>query len=249
MSQMVDISPSQQRPLLLLSSRPWNGALADRLGQRLNRRVEMMASPCQFKQEAVAKINPEWIFVPHWSHWIPETIWSTWPTVIFHMTDLPYGRGGSPLQNLIQRGHTSTMISALRCEAGLDTGDVYLKRPLSLLGSAEEIFLRADKVIEDMIECIVREKPIATPQKGEAVVFSRRTPDQSDLGKCSRGDIHSWHNQIRMLDAEGYPHAYLDVNGMRLEFRRVAQRSDGLHADVRIAPVPQQQTPNPGSSS
>ena len=62
------------------------------------------------------------------------------------------------------------------------------------------------------------------------------------------GDIHSWHNQIRMLDAEGYPHAYLDINGMRLEFRRVAKRSDGLHADVRIAPIPQQQTPNPGSS-
>ncbi len=56
------------------------------------------------------------------------------------MTDLPYGRGGSPLQNLIQRGHTSTMLTALRCGAGLDTGDVYLKQPLSLHGSAEEIF-------------------------------------------------------------------------------------------------------------
>ena len=249
MSQMGDISPSQRSPLLLLSSRPWNGALADRLGLRLNRQVEMMASPYQFNQETVAKINPQWIFVPHWSHWIPETIWGAWPTVIFHMTDLPYGRGGSPLQNLIQRGHTSTMISAVRCGAGLDTGDVYLKQPLSLLGSAEEIFLRADGVIEDMIECIVREEPIATPQVGEVVLFSRRTPDQSDLAKCSTGNIHSWHNQIRMLDAEGYPHAYLDINGMRLEFRRVSQRSDGLHADVRIVPIQQQQTPNPSSSS
>ena len=209
----------------------------------------MIASRCQFKQEAVAKINPQWIFLPHWSHWIPETIWSTLPTMILHMTDLPYGHGRSPFKNLIQRGYTSTMISVLCCEAGLDTGDVYLKKPLSLLGSAEEVFLRADQVIEDMIERIVREEPIATPQEGEAVLFSRRTPDQSDLSKCSRGDIHSWQNQIRMLDAEGYPHAYLDVNGMRLEFRRVAQRSDGLHADVRIAPIPHQQTPNPGPSS
>ena len=246
---MVDISPSQQRPLLLLSSRPWNGALADRLGQRLNRRVEMMAAPCQFKQEAVAKINPQWIFVPHWSHWIPETIWSAWPTVIFHMTDLPYGRGGSPLQNLIQRGHTSTMISALRCEAGLDTGDVYLKQPLSLLGSAEEIFLRADEVIEVMIEHIVSEEPIATPQKGKPVIFSRRTPDQSNLAMCPAGDSPSWYNLIRMLDAEGYPHAFIDFNGMRLEFRRVAQRCDGLHADVRITPILQHQNLNLDSPS
>ena len=100
-----------------------------------------------------------------------------------------------------------------------------------------------------MIQKIVVEDPIPTPQEGEVVLFSRRTPDQSDLAKCSMGDIDSWHNQIRMLDAEGYPHAYLDVNGMRLEFRRVAHRSDGLHADVRIAPIPQQQTPNTPSSS
>ena len=45
-----------------------------------------------------------------------------------------------------------------------------------------------------------------------------------------------------MLDAEGYPHAFLDAHGMRLEFRRVSQRSDGLHADVRIIPITPQQS-------
>jgi methionyl-tRNA formyltransferase len=45
-----------------------------------------------------------------------------------------------------------------------------------------------------------------------------------------------------MLDAEGYPHAFLEVHGMRLEFRRVSQRSDGLHADVRIVPMPSYQS-------
>ncbi len=42
------------------------------------------------------------------------------------------------------------------------------------------------------------------------------------------------YDQIRMLDAEGYPHAFMEIHGMRLEFRRVSRRSDGLHADVRI---------------
>ena len=49
--------------------------------------------------------------------------------------------------------------------------------------------------------------------------------------------MSSWYDQIRMLDAQGYPHAFIEFNGMRLEFRRVAQRSDGLHADVRIVPI------------
>lgn len=230
-------SPLHQLPLLLLSSRPWNGDLADRLSRLLACPVKSITKPAKLTLEAVAEIDPKWIFVPHWSHLIPESIWGSWPTVIFHMTDLPYGRGGSPLQNLIQRGHSSTILSALRCGAGLDTGDVYIKQPLSLHGTAEEIFLRADGVIEKMIEQIVCEEPAATTQQGEVVLFSRRTPAQSDLANCPKGDQNAWYDQIRMLDAEGYPHAFLEVHGMRLEFRRVSPRSDGLHADVRIVPL------------
>ena len=229
--------PPRPRPLLLLSSRPWNSALPDRLSRRLDRPVESITAPAQLTPEAVAAIDPHWIFVPHWSHLIPESIWGQWPTVIFHMSDLPYGRGGSPLQNLIQRGHSSTMLTALRCGAGLDAGDVYLKQPLSLHGSAEEIFLRADGLIEKMIERIVREEPMPSPQQGEPVLFSRRTPGQSNLVSCLEGDLRAWYDQIRMLDAEDYPHAFIEMHGMRLEFRRVCQRSDGLHADVRIVPI------------
>ena len=132
---MNDKSPNHQESLLVLSSRAWNEAIANRLASSLNRHVEVIASPEHLKPEAVAEINPEWIFVPHWSQLIPQSIWGHWRTVIFHMTDLAYGRGGSPLQNLIQRGHRSTMLTALRCCEGLDTGDI------DLHGNAEEIAL------------------------------------------------------------------------------------------------------------
>jgi len=64
------------------------------------------------------------------------------------MTELLYGRCGSPLQNMIQRGHGSTILTPQPCGAGLDAGDLYLKQPWSLHGGAEEIFLRADALIE-----------------------------------------------------------------------------------------------------
>ena len=88
-----------------------------------------------------------------------------------------------------------------------------------------------------MIEQIVCEEPAASPQQGEPVLFTRRTPAQSNLASCPEGDLSSWYDQIRMLDAEGYPQAFLEAHGMRLEFRRVSQRSDGLHADVKITHV------------
>jgi methionyl-tRNA formyltransferase len=234
------------RPLLLLSSRPWNEGLADRLRVALNRPLHTIGNPAELELEAVAALDPEWIFVPHWSQLIPEAIWSRWPTVIFHMTDLPYGRGGSPLQNLIQRGHSSTMLTALRCSAELDAGPIYLKDLLILQGSAEEIFLRADALIEAMIARIVREQPEPQPQQGEPVLFSRRTPEQSNLKLCPTGDLLAWYDQIRMLDAEGYPHAFLEAHGLRLEFRRVSRRSDGLHADVRITSLHRNPPPAAG---
>ena len=241
--------PTLPKALLVLSSRPWNQAIADRLARSLNRHVEVISSPEQLKPETIAEINPQWIFVPHWSHLIPQSIWGRWPTVIFHMTDLPYGRGGSPLQNLIQRGHSGTILTALRCCAGLDAGGIYLKQPLDLHGSAEEIFIRADELIEEMIIRIVHEKPKAIPQQGEPVTFTRRTPAQSNLSLCQEGSLTSWYDHIRMLDAEGYPHAFLELHGMRLEFRRVSQRSDGLYADVKVVATPPSQTSKQDTAS
>ncbi len=230
-------SPQKQNSLLLVTSRPWNIALVERLRRQLARHVEIITEPDELNFERVSTVNPQWIFVPHWSHWIPKSIWGSWPTVIFHMTDLPYGRGGSPLQNLIKRGHDNTMLTAMRCEGELDAGDIYLKQALNLGGTAEEIFLRTDALIEKMIKRIVLENPIAVAQEGEPVMFTRRTPAQSNLANCPQSNVSAWYDHIRMLDAEGYPHAFLEINGMRLEFRRVTQRSDGLHADVRISPL------------
>ena len=42
------------------------------------------------------------------------------------MTDLPYGRGGSPSKSII-RGLKTTKITAFKCVAEIDAGPVYLK--------------------------------------------------------------------------------------------------------------------------
>ena len=153
----------------------------------------------------------------------------------FHMTDLPYGRGGSPLQNLIKRGHHATMLTALRC-CDNDGSEIYLKST-RVLPECWEICLRANEIIEKMIVSIVFKENLPIPQKGKPVIFKRRTPEQSNLCNCSEGELSEWYDHIRMLDAEGYPHAFLKAHGMQLEFRRVSRRSDGLHADVKITAI------------
>ena len=52
-------------------------------------------------------------------------------------------------------------------------------------------------------------------------------------------NLRNIYDFIRMLDADGYPHAFLEIQGIRLEFRRVSRRCDGLYADVRIVDTDQ----------
>jgi methionyl-tRNA formyltransferase len=159
-------------------------------------------------------------------------VYDVFECIVFHMTDLPFGRGGSPLQNLIVRGIEITQLTALRCVERLDAGPVYLKRPLSTLGSAEEVLLRAAALIEEMIVEIADRAPQPLPQTGETVVFERRTPAQGDLSGAK--SLTQVHDLIRMLDADGYPPAFIDIGSLRLEFSHASLRAGHVEAHVRI---------------
>ncbi|MFH1401643.1 MAG: methionyl-tRNA formyltransferase [Parcubacteria group bacterium] len=183
--------------------------------------------------DRVKKINPRYIFFPHWSWIIPEEIWKNYECVVFHMTDLPYGRGGSPLQNLIIRGHKKTKISSLKVGQGMDTGGIYLKRDLSLHGNAEEIYKRAAKIIFfQMIPSIIKNNLFPQKQVGRAIVFRRRNPKQSKI--LNNMDLKKTYDLIRMLDAEGYPKAFLDTKRLKIEFSKAKIKKNKLLANVEI---------------
>lgn len=223
----------KKESIILAGSRPWNRAPMEALKRRLSSPTVVVTS----EEELLGAINcvaePGWIFFLHWSSIVPPSVTERFECVCFHMTDVPYGRGGSPLQNLIQRGHRETQLTALRMEAGLDAGPVYLKRPLSLEGStAEEIYLRASRLSCEMVETILNEHPSPVEQSGEVVRFRRRKPTDSALPEGAQ--LAEIHDHIRMLDAEGYPRAFLDYGNLRLEFSRTALYDGEIRADVRI---------------
>jgi methionyl-tRNA formyltransferase len=182
----------------------------------------------------INEISPTKIFIPHWSYLIPEEIYNKFECIVFHMTDLPFGRGGSPLQNLIVRGFKSTKISALKVEKGLDTGEIYLKKPLNLNGSAKEIFERASIIIEGMINEIISKNCKPIQQKGEIVEFKRRKPEESNITHLT--NLNDIYDYIRMLDCEGYPNAFLELSNIRFEFNNATfdQNKNIISANVRI---------------
>ena len=136
---------------IIVSSRSEYYSLPQELSETLNSPFHLIRNMAELTQSTIQQINPKYIFIPHWSHRIPSEIYENFECIIFHMTDVPFGRGGSPLQNLIRRGIYETQMSALKCVSEIDAGPVYLKRPLSLNGSATDVFLRATSLIKEMI--------------------------------------------------------------------------------------------------
>ncbi|WP_412470481.1 MULTISPECIES: formyltransferase family protein [unclassified Halobacteriovorax] len=185
----------------------------------------------ELTQEYLEDVNPKYVFFPHWSHIIPKSIYENFECVVFHMTDLPYGRGGSPLQNLIVNGQTETKISAIKVVKELDAGPVYFKLPLSLEGTAQEIYTRASSVIfEKLIPMIVTDNPQPVEQVGEVFNFKRRKPEDGNLENCK--GINQIYDYIRMLDAEGYPNAFLEFKDYVLTFKKAQLLNGEVKAEV-----------------
>lgn len=220
---------------LVVTLKEWNIKQYKLAIEKFTGKWHLITNPSELRLETIKKINPKYIFFPHWSERVPHEIFTNYECVCFHETDLPFGRGGSPIQNLIERGFNSTKISAIRMTEELDAGPIYLKKQLSLDGIAEEIFMRSSEIIFEMIKYIVENKPKPIPQEGEIVFFKRRKPDQSLIPKEIK-TIKELYDFIRMLDAEGYPKANIAFNSFEMEILNPVLRHNKLEGIVHIKP-------------
>jgi methionyl-tRNA formyltransferase len=219
---------------VIASEKKWNESLTDFFNSKTKTKWVLINKKEDLNLTKLNEIKPEKIFIPHWSHILKPDIYDNFECIAFHITDLPFGRGGSPLQNLITRGIYKTKLSAFQIVKGIDEGGIYLKKDLELLGTAEEIFIRANDLIKEMILEIIEKNLKPVPQEGEAVTFKRRKPEESNIKELN--DINQVFDYIRMLDAEHYPSAYIETEHLKFEFSRASLKADGtITADVRIS--------------
>ena len=219
---------------IILSEKKWNRELVSSLTNHYKHsKWKLINNKKDFRLEVLDKLNVGKIFIPHWSHIIPEDIFKKYECIVFHMTDLPFGRGGSPLQNLIIRGFKETKISALKVNEGLDTGPIYLKEKLILEGTAKEILQRSSRIIFKMILEILEDETSPISQSGESIIFKRRKPGESNIIELK--EINQIFDYIRMLDCDGYPKAFIENEYIKFEFSKAELKSKNkLIANVRI---------------
>lgn len=222
---------------LIATIKSWNIENCEKLISKFpDCKFSLISDPKKFTKDLLESIKPDYVFLPHWSWIIPKDIYEDYNCVVFHMTDLPFGRGGSPLQNLLIRGIYQTKISAIKVCADLDAGPVYIKEPFDISkGSADEILRRAsDVVFKHMIPRFLTEDLTPCEQTGEIVTFKRRTPDQSEIPEgLTQKQLYDY---IRMLDGEGYPAAFMRLGTGRMLFTDATYEDNMVMSRARFVP-------------
>lgn len=133
--------------------------------------------------------------------------------IVVHASDLPQGKGWSPMSWQILEGKNKIPITLFEATASVDAGDYYIKDKISLKGN-ELIKDWQDKLGKKIVEmCIYYvknyEKMQGITQKGEESFYKKRTPDDSklDINKT----IKEQFNLLRIVDNENYP-AFFEIN-------------------------------------
>lgn len=227
-----------KQKIIIATTKSWNIQNALKLKNQYHEKYDVLliTEKQNLNYQLIKEYNPKYIFFPHWSWIIQEDIHENFECVVFHVTDLPYGRGGSPLQNLITRKVYNTKISAIRVEKNIDAGDIYLKEDFYIgLGSAEEILIDASKTIfSKMIPTIIENVLEPQSQIGDPIYFKRRKPDESDISKVNFENFDDIYDFIRMLDGEGYPKSFLKFGNFQILFSDVHKKGDKLSGRFEI---------------
>lgn len=136
--------------------------------------------------------------------------------IVIHASDLPKGRGWSPMTWQILEGKSEIIVSLFEATSKVDAGVIYLQELLEFDGSEllPELQEKLSKKIVKLAKEFVELYPNITgrEQFGEPTYYPRRTPKDSELD--INKTIDEQFNLLRVCDNDQYP-AFFIKNGVK----------------------------------
>lgn len=140
--------------------------------------------------------------------------------LVVHESDLPHGRGFSPLTWQVINGACEIAICLLEAVDEADAGPVYARDVMHFSGHElidEMRRIQAERTIS-LCRAFLDEAgpPLGRPQEGTASHYARRRPADSALDPLET--LAAQFDLLRTVDNERYP-AYFDMRGHRYRVR------------------------------
>jgi len=219
--------------ILCSNSSYYTTKLYNKLCKNYNNEWKLITDNNIFKTEVI-KLRPIKCFFFHWSHIVPKNIYTSIECINFHTANLPFGRGGSPLQNQILNGTKNIYINSLKItNDGIDSGPSYNKTKISLQGNIFDIFILIGDNIYNLITDIINNKidPIILYNYNNISIFNRIKDNNIILENKSLEEIY---DQIRMRDSEYYEKTYLEIGKFKISFSRSYFNGEKIICDAII---------------
>ncbi len=140
--------------------------------------------------------------------------------VVVHASDLPHGRGFSPLVWQVLEGRNRIPLCMIEAADPVDSGAVLMRDELLFEGHELNDEMR-DRMGHAIVAMCLRmmaagEPPTGVPQEGEPSWFRRRRPDDSRLDP--ERSLAEQFDLLRVVDNDRYP-AFFDHRGHRYVLR------------------------------
>jgi methionyl-tRNA formyltransferase len=190
----------------------WFIPYAERLAERIGPRATVVGSYDDIEPDGVA------FFLSCTQVASPEVLGRSRHSLVVHQSDLPAGRGWSPLAHQVLEGKRRIPVSLFEAVAGLDEGPVYYRDTIELEGHELVDELRAKQAASAMKLALrfldAYPNVRATPQTGEPSYYPRRRPEDCRLDVTR--PIEEQFELLRICDPEHYP-AFFELRGHRYE--------------------------------
>lgn len=154
-------------------------------------------------------------------HMAPETVLArNRYNLVVHESDLPQGRGFSPLTWQILAGRKDIPVCLLEAQAEADAGPVIYRENLHFAGHelVDELRAALGRLTEEL--CLryldEPEPPAGRPQTGIPTHYARRRPEDSRLDPGR--SLAEQFDLLRVVDNERYP-AFFELRGHRYRVR------------------------------
>jgi methionyl-tRNA formyltransferase len=163
-----------------------------------------------------------------WSWIVREPILSDFTCLCLHPSPLPKYRGGTPIQHQIIHGEKQSAVTIFRMGTGIDDGDIYMQRPISLDGTIQDIFGRmvteGAAITKHFLTDLNKNTIRFTPQKDldNHPPFKRRRPEDSvfSLKQLTHLEYPYLENCVRALSSP-YPNLKIKMEGMELSVQTI----------------------------